>query len=79
MSIFRKVIPGKRHKVKESFAARAVFVAGEDELNKISLTFTDHDGTKSEFELNLIDAGKLISQLKSAYTAALPKHYREIH
>jgi len=76
MTLFKR-IPKKKMKVKESIAARAVFVAGDDELHKISLTFTDYDGTTAELELNLVDAGKLISQLKTAYTAALPKHHRE--
>lgn len=63
--------------VKESFASRAIFVAGNDELHKIALTFTASDGTKIDYMLNLVDTGKLISQLKSSYNAALPKHHRE--
>ena len=72
-----KKAPPKIVNVKESFAGRAIFVAGDDELHKIALTFTATDGTKVDYMLNLVDAGKLISQLKSAYNAALPKHHRE--
>jgi hypothetical protein len=81
MSIFnrsKKAHP-KRVIVKESFASRAIFIAGDDELHKISLTFTATDGTRTEFMLNLIDAGKLISMLKSSYSSALPKHHHEAH
>ena len=74
-----KGIPPIPIKVKESTAVRAIYVAGEDELNKLSLTFTATDGKRYEAELNLTDAGRLISQMKVAYTTALPKHYREIH
>lgn len=66
-----------RRKVKESIATRAIFVAGGDELHKIALTFNLDDGTTHEYELNLVDTGKLITQLKASYSAALPKHHRE--
>lgn len=75
----RKGIPPARIKVKESTASRAIFVAGNDELHKIALTFTDIHGTTYEAELNLVDAGRLISQLKVSYNAALPKHHSNIH
>jgi len=77
MTIFKRRLSKKKYKVKESFAARAIYVAGDDDLHKISLTFKDVDGEVAEFELNLVDTGKLISQLKTAYNAALPRHHRE--
>jgi len=75
----RAALPKRRLKVKEATAARAIFVAGGEELHAIAITFRIDEDTTIELELSLIEAGKFLTQVRSAYNAALPRHHSNIH
>jgi hypothetical protein len=77
--IKKQRISPRRVKVKESTATRAIFVAGSDELHRVEIEFTSTNGELILASLNLPDTGRLITQLKASYNAALPKHHSNIH
>lgn len=60
------------YEVKAAKAARALFPEARGMIPKISLTFDCVDGTIVEFELEAIEAARLIEQAMSAYNAILP-------
>lgn len=65
----RKVI---HFDVKSATAARAIFQQGRGAIPKVQFKFLTYDDEEVEFELEMIEAGKMIEQAMSAYNAISP-------
>lgn len=73
MSIFKKRRrPTYHHVANRCTAARAIFAEVQGAIPKIALTFELVDGSTQTFELEAIEAGRMIEQAMSAYNAIMP-------
>lgn len=61
-----------RYDVKSALAAKAIYQEGRGRLPKLSLTFETFDGQIVQFDLDLMEAAKLIDEASNAYNSALP-------